>query len=100
LDTPIREGICNFDIGGRACNCDGRTQWHSFKGETPEEVVALANKAKEAGYEVFAFDGESAAVRPINSRGEKLDYWIATVYSSTLPPVATRAEFEQRIGLQ
>jgi len=96
-----REGLCNEPVNdfGRFCNCDGRTQWWQFKGDTPEIAAAQAKKAEAAGYERYEFDSGKYTVQPIDEDGNKRGYWISAVFSDKLPPVADRKEFEQRIGL-
>lgn len=95
-----RTGTCPALIldGRRECMCDGRTQWFSNTGDR-EEVETWAHQAAAAGYSVYVFNSNDIAVRLVGSDGKYTDDWTATVFSETLPPVASPEEFNQRIGL-
>jgi hypothetical protein len=96
-----RIGLCNEPDPrfGTYCNCDGKTQWWEIKAATPDDALSQARRAVEAGYMQYVFDGGQFVIQRGGQPQEKTSYWLSIVYSDTLPPVTSRQEFEQRIGL-
>lgn len=95
------KGACTatVDDGNRTCNCDGRTQWLSFYADSREAAEEWASRAAKAGYQAYGFDSGLFTVQSVDASGEKTGTWLACVFSETLPPVSSREEFNQRIGI-
>jgi hypothetical protein len=95
-----RDGICSFQLSEtRKCGCTVNVQWFSIPVSSASEGERLAALIRRAGYDVYEFNSGDIVVQPIDAEEQKLgDRLMVSVFSETLPPVASLAEFKERIG--
>lgn len=99
------KGCCRAIVNSlrsRECKCDGKTQWFSSPLLSEKNAREWAQRAQAAGYTIYIFNANDITVRAVGSDGAYLnddDGCMACVFSDTLPPAASRQEFEERCNM-